>query len=421
VRDNLVIYCERSTWQLRYTGNSIAPFQIEKVNTELGCESTFSAIPFDTSLVGIGDKGIVECDSFKSERIDIKIPDLVFEFSNVSQGKKRVQGIRDFKQRLAYWTYIQADTKTTFPNQRLVYNYENQSWAIFNDSFTCFGSYQIGNTRTWSSLAIPWASYPVAWNADPEESIVLVGGNQQGYIEKLDSQISNDASLSITAITGYGIGVAPTRLTIPNHNLTTGQVIQVVNIPAGTPFATSLNNGIFGVVYLSTDQIELWKYDSGTDSFIIPQTDAIPATPYIGAGQVKIRDGFRIVSKKFEALDSGQRLQMGYLDLLADDTTEGEITLKVYVDYHTSPTNTYPENQLEDTFFNTIVPTYGSTLGIAGPNDKNWTRVYCATRGAFLQVEWTLSNGQLVGHQQESWVQIDAQILWMRTAGRITI
>lgn len=423
VRDNLVIYCERSTWQLRYTGRSIAPFQIEKVNSELGAESTFSAVQFDTSLVGIGDKGIVECDSFKSDRIDIKIPDLVFQFNNDDNGTKRVHGIRDFAQRLAYWTYpfkpteSQSGVPNKFPDRRLVYNYENDSWAIFIDSLTCLGNYQPQVSRTWANTPYPWRTQNYPWINRPSLFPSIVGGNQQGFVEFLDSQVTNDVSLFIDNITGNT--TTPTVITSPNHNLQTGAVIKITNIPIGTPFASTLNNQIFGIVRVDADNFQLWKYNSTTQEFSTPQLD-VPAT-YIGFGQIAIRDNFRIISKKFNFLDDGQNIQLGYIDILMDNTDNGAISLNVYIDYNdNTPTNTLPDNvnpatNLPDTFFNSVVPT---TVPINRESSKNWQRVFCATRAAFLTLEWTLSNSQMVGVEQESDVQIDTQILWIRKAGR---
>lgn len=427
VRDNLVIYCESSTWQLRYTGRSIAPFQIEKVNTELGAESTFSAVQFDTSLVGIGDKGVVECDSFKSDRIDIKIPDLVFEFNNDSNGPKRVHGIRDFQQRLAYWTYSyppDSGPSNVFPNRRLVYNYENDSWAIFTDSFTCLGTFQSLTSLRWQDVQRAWQTLNFPWINSPALFPSIVGGNQQGFVEYLGSnlqpQVANDVSLSITAITGNT--TTPTVITAVNHNLETGQVVIISNIPTGTPFATSLNGKIFGVVVTTKDQFELWIYNSSTGQFTTPQLDA-PAT-YIGGGKIAIRDNFRIVSKKFNSMDDGQKLQLGYIDVLMDNTYNGAITLNVYMDYNNStpvnqePENNLPDSNVPDTFFNSVVPTTSNALqGITG--NKNWQRIFCATRAQFITIEWTLSNAQMVGNEHENDVQIDAQILWMRSAGRL--
>lgn len=429
VRDNLVIYCERSTWQLRYTGRSIAPFQIEKVNSELGAESTFSLVQFDTSIVGVGDKGIVECDSYQAKRIDIKIPDLVYQFSNIDFEYSRVHGIRDQQQRLVYWSFPYAPQfGSKYPNRRLVFNYENDSWAIFIDSFTCFGTFQATDTYTWIDFAplIPenqWVQQNYSWISRPSLFPSIIGGNQQGYVEfmgsNLEKQIGNDNALFISAIQGND--TTPTVVTSPNHNLETDQVIEIENI-TGTGFS-SLNGGIFAVKILNANQFELWLFNPLDGQFSLGQFN--PSTDvYIGGGEISIRDGFSIVSKKFSFMEDGQSIQIGYVDMLMNSTAEGAITMNMFLDYNTSqPSNQIPQNQIEgtflpDTFFNTVIPTTQSSLNNI-VSDKYWHRVFCATRADFLTIQLLLSNAQLVGIEQESDIQIDAQIIWMRKAGRM--
>lgn len=436
VRDNLVIYCERSTWQLRYTGRSIAPFQIEKVNSELGSESPFSGVQFDTSLVGIGDKGIVECDSYKSERIDIKIPDFVFQFQNENSGPYRVHGARDFINRLAFWTIplasgyqsTLAQADKIFPNMRLMYNYENDSWSLFTDSLTTLGTYQPQASRTWISTKIPWVRCNFSWiSSQPSGIPSIVGGTQQGFVEYLDMLTTNDASLYISAVTPNT--TTPTVITSPNHNLNTGTVIGISGIPSGTPYA-SLNGGIFGITVIDAHNFELYTYDTTSREFSTPQLD-VPAGDYVGSGLINIRENFSIVSKKFNFLDEGQNIQLGYIDMLMSSTEAGKpgaISLNIYLDYDGDlVSNTSPQNEINDystiknpdTFFNSVIPTTQSTVS-AIDGAKFWQRVYCPTRASFLTLKYCFSNAQLAGEEQTKDVQIDAQILWIRKGGRIT-
>jgi len=423
VRDNLVVFCERSTWQLRYTGRSISPFQIEKVNTELGCESTFSSVQFDTSVIAVGDKGIVECDSYKSERIDIKIPDLVFHFNNNANGPNRVYGIRDFQKRLAFWTYPYQDIQKlsdVYPNRRLVYNYENDSWAIFIDSFTCFGTFQAQSGRRWQDYTQEnvdeWQNQNVPWISNPALFPSIVAGNQQGYVLFIDQNVKNDVSLSIKGITGNI--TTPTSIFCPSHNLETDQIIQIENIPTGD--FSSLNQGIFSIVRVDNDNFLLYKYSTETKSFSNSQLNA--SGTYIGGGEIAVLDNFRIVSKKFNFLEQGQTVLLSFIDILMNTTTAGGISMNAYIDYNNnSPVNTWPQNSFDsssqnsDEFFNTTIPTI---LPGGMPSSKLWQRVYCAVRGSFITIEYTLSDAQMIGAEQASDVQIDAQILWMRPAGR---
>jgi hypothetical protein len=143
---------------------------------------------------------------------------------------------------------------------------------------------------------------------------------------------------------------------------------------------------------------------------------------------ITIRENFSITSKKFNFLDEGQNIQLGYLDILMSSIANGEITLNVYLNYDDeNPSNTLYQNQIvgvtpqiPDTFFNSVIPTYPSEFAVAQEGTKFWQRVICPTRANFLTLQYTFSPAQMAGAPQQNQVQIDAQILWIRKAGRIT-
>ena len=152
----------------------------------------------------------------------------------------------------------------------------------------------------------------------------------------------------------------------------------------------------------------------------MPQTD--PPGVYIGRGQISVRDNFVIQSKKFNMIDEGQNIQIGYIDVLMDATGSGSITLEMYLNYNDSNATNIDDLSSTgqvDPFFNTVVPTTNSKLNTV-IGTKYWQRVYCPVRGNFITVVWTLSNAQMAGNACANDVQIDAQVIWARQAGRMT-
>src|SRR5690606_6255263 len=107
------------------------------------------------------------------------------------------------------------------------------------------------------------------------------------------------------------------------------------------------------------------------------------------------------------------------MDILMNNTERGELTLNIYADYNeTEPTNTFPQNDFNnvaDPFFNTIITT--SATPHRG-SSKNFQRFYCNVRSSFITLEFTLSQTQMNSISQGEDVHIDAQILYMRPAGR---
>lgn len=321
IRDRLIVYFERSTWELVYTGNQAYPFSWQKINTELGAESTHSVIALDDVALGVGNVGIMACDGTHVRRIDNSIPAEVFKIRNINFGIPRVQAIRDFENELVFWTFPNQDCDANFPypNKVLVYNYKTATWSFFDDSITSFGYFQNLIDVTWDSEVITWDS-EVAWDSGSLQAQFrhVICGNQQGYTFLYDADIPTNASvLNITDITIVNNIV---RITSPNHNLRLNDYIYLSGVLDTVGNLILLNDRIFQVISTATDPITPTQF-----SF---RFDALPilAGTYLGGGLLSRVSQMNIKTKEFNFYAKDARnAHISKVNFLVNATSHGKI------------------------------------------------------------------------------------------------
>lgn len=410
IKDTLIVYFERSTWQLVYTGNETLPLVWQKINTELGTESTHSVVPFDRGVFGIGNYGIITTDSVNVARIDEKIPDQVFQIQNINNGTKRVYGVRDFNAQLVYWSYpivSELDNEApsyvlTYPNQVLVYNYLFGSWSQFDDSFTCFGYWQKKTDETWSSLVRPWADVHNAWNSAVLQARYpdVVAGNQRGYVmvfSQLQMIGQNAPSLPISNLT-----TTTHALFCPDHNLIQNQYVLLTGVQG----VTGVNSLIYKV--LSTpdkDNILLDRNNPGDPSMYTPWVGT-----YTGGGSVTFIPNFYIQTKEFNPwYEQGQSIKAAQIDVFTDNTSSGSFIAELFVSDNTS----LPVSSL-------VVTTVPETAFSLSQN-KSWHRLFTNYFGSFVQIGFTMNDEQMRSLTiTGSDITIHGIIFYVDAGGRLT-
>lgn len=205
-QDVLVIGFTNQKTKLVYSGNDLIPFNFYIVNSEYGDASTFSVINLDRGVYAVGDRGITITNQVQSERIDLEIPDQVFQFNLLNNGPQRTTAQRDFINEWVYFTYTSNEFSSTFPNQTLLYNYRDDSWGIFNESYTTYGQMRRLTGDTWATIGEKyptWESWTVPWNAGSTTLLQpqIIAGNQQGFVMIRESDTNEGNSLYISDFT----------------------------------------------------------------------------------------------------------------------------------------------------------------------------------------------------------------------------
>ena len=383
IKDRLIIYFERSTWELAYTGNQVQPFIWQKINTELGSKSLHSPVPFDKAVFTVGRTAIHGCSGSNVSKINEEISDQVFEIRNSDDGLSRVAGIRDYFTEVVYWAFPSINAhvdSAVYPDKVLIYNYIGDSWGIAEDTITAFGYYEEQASASWESTELTWAQANFAWDSGTKQSKYrqIIAGNQQGFTFICDSTIStNEASTQITNIAYAGTDL---QCTIINHTLNDNSFIKIIDAQG----VTLTGSGIYRIAVVDSDIVRLLDVEmTGT---------------YEGGGRAARVSRIDILSKQWNFyINKGKNFFLAKIDFAVQKTDAGEVT----VDYYPSSTqlsmiesaqangSILGDNNLQTYAFSDLYP-------LEKAQNRLWHPVYFQTEGECVQIRIYLDNEQML-------------------------
>jgi hypothetical protein len=277
--DVIIVGLDRQQSRFVYTGNDISPFEFYTVNSELGTGSTFSTVVLDQGVVTRGPRGYLITSQTNSKRFDLEIPDQVFQINLSNNGAERFTAARDFINEWIYFTYPVNGSSYKFPTQTLQYNYRDESWGVFNESFTCYGQFKKLSGFTWATVGntySSWLDWDQPWNATQNNPLqpLVIGGNQQGFIVTRDSGTSETPTLTIisisTAVTITNITQAAQGVVTANNTFAIGQSIMIMGVLG----MTQINNKTVVITAVTPTSFTISLNTTGGSGF----------SPYISGG-----------------------------------------------------------------------------------------------------------------------------------------
>jgi hypothetical protein len=364
------------------TGDDFDPFAFFNINSELGTISTFSGITLDKGGLSLGQYGLVQTDQQSCQRIDLDIPDNVFNVQGLNNGAERVNGIRDFFREWVYFAYPVDGSNWVFPTQSFLYNYRKDvTWAVFYENYTHHGLFREKQGRNWGNLPFDtWNEWREPWNSGTSAALFsqVIGGTPQGYVLIKDETTGEDPSLSIMAITASGTN---TQITSVNHCVAVGDYLHVTGMIGNTTL-----NGLIGKVIETID----------ANNFVLDLL--YPGTGYLGLGKLSKLCQPTLQTKQFNVYwEGGRQSRLAVQKYLLDKTDGAQVTLNIYLSQDpNSVFNAGPIVPEEGAINNTLI--YSQTLFTA-PEDylQNCINLPLGTIGNGVETSFIFNFANLFG------------------------
>lgn len=393
-----------------YSGNDLNPFNFFIVNSELPTSSTFSIINMDEGVIARGDRGYIITSQTTAKRIDLDIPDEVFQIKLTDNGTQRVCAARDFISEWIYFTYpvnTGKDSVYVYPNQTLQYNYRDNSWAIFNECYTTYGEWRKRTGLTWATVGdfFPtWEQWNQPWNSGSSTTLQpqVVGGNQQGFL--IIRNVGTGESNSL-----YIRNIVNSIVTSPDHCLNNGDYITI--------------SGALGTVGPSVNG-QIFSISMATQNTFVLNPPLPTGLTYLGLGLIKRMYVPFIQTMQYPtAWDMGRKTRLGPQMYLLTTTNKAQITLQIFLSqnsdyaYNTGPIVPAANSPNNSLIYSTVLYTCTEScnLGLtpantnlqmiseinaegtdaASPQQQIWHRVNTSLIGDTVQIGFTMSDAQM--------------------------
>lgn len=409
-RDDVLFFTEAATWMLKYTGNDVTPFTLEKVDGSRGSGAAFSVLSYLNRTIAASPRGLIISDGYQVERMDNNLPDFAFNDIDNNNFLACFSGFLD-EDRDVYLIYpsqgvVKPPLVPSGSSDRiLVINFEEDNYAIYRIPLSCMGNFQISINILWSDLTAAngypnWdalASVYSNWNSFPysKGTPVAIGGGHKGEVWRLNNVESEDNPQKIRDMSV--IDADTLRVTTDWNNYNIGDYI--------------VFEGISGMTQANHHQAAIKAIVTPYNVFDV-DIQTIGFDAYTSGGIASKTIPFEALSKKLNPfVNMDKKVRCGWIyfyvstaDTILEDEEGNSIPAFLTIDVITN-----------DTDYDTV-PTFSYQVDCSNlPGEigsKNWVKIWINQTAKFLQF-------RMRNNQAGAKIQVHAMMPGLQPVGRL--